>query len=64
MKLDGKVAIVTAAGRGIGRGIALSLAEAGADLVVNSYGEDTTASTAEAMSANDTTPAAMASGWP
>lgn len=50
-RLKGKVAIVTAAGRGIGRGIALRLAEAGADLVVNSYGEDTTRSTAEAVEA-------------
>lgn len=50
-RLEGKVAIVTAAGRGIGRGIALRLAEAGADLVVNSYGEDTTRSTAEAVEA-------------
>ncbi|HEY66478.1 MAG TPA: 3-oxoacyl-ACP reductase FabG [Caldilineae bacterium] len=33
--LDGKVAIVTGAGRGIGRGIALGLARAGADVVVN-----------------------------
>ncbi len=32
-KLDGKVAIVTGAGRGIGRGIAMTLAEAGADIV-------------------------------
>ena len=49
MKLDGKVAIVTAAGRGIGRGIALCLAEAGADIVVNSYSEENTAATAEAV---------------
>ncbi len=42
MKLEGKVAIVTAAGRGIGRGIALCLAEEGADVVVNSYREETT----------------------
>jgi len=33
-KLDGKVAIVTGAGRGIGRGIALELAKEGADIVV------------------------------
>lgn len=33
-KLDGQVAIVTGAGRGIGRGIALAFAEAGADVVV------------------------------
>jgi len=51
MKLAGKVAVVTAAGRGIGRGIALELAAAGADVVVNSYGEDTTASTVQAVEA-------------
>lgn len=34
MKLDGKVAIVTGSGGGIGRGIAICLAEEGADLVV------------------------------
>lgn len=45
MKLKNKVAIVTAAGRGIGRSIALCLAEEGADVVVNSYSEDTTART-------------------
>jgi 7-alpha-hydroxysteroid dehydrogenase len=33
-RLDGKVAVVTGAGRGIGRGIALGLAAAGADVVV------------------------------
>ncbi|UCD83392.1 MAG: SDR family oxidoreductase [Deltaproteobacteria bacterium] len=36
MKLKDKVAIVTGASRGIGRGIALCLAEAGADVVVAS----------------------------
>jgi NAD(P)-dependent dehydrogenase (short-subunit alcohol dehydrogenase family) len=35
MKLKGKVAIVTGSSQGIGRAIALSLAEAGADLIVN-----------------------------
>lgn len=43
MKLEDKVAIVTAAGRGIGRAIALCLAEEGANVVVNSFHEETTA---------------------
>ena len=43
MKLEGKIAIVTAAGRGIGKAIALCLAEEGADVVANSFHEETTA---------------------
>lgn len=35
MELEGRVALVTGASRGIGRGIALSMAEAGVDVVVN-----------------------------
>jgi NAD(P)-dependent dehydrogenase (short-subunit alcohol dehydrogenase family) len=35
-RLDGKIALVTGAGRGLGRGIALALAAAGAELVLNS----------------------------
>jgi len=33
-RLDGKVAVVTGSGRGIGRGIAIGLAECGADVIV------------------------------
>jgi 2-deoxy-D-gluconate 3-dehydrogenase len=34
LRLDGKIAVVTGAGRGLGRAMALALAEAGCDLVV------------------------------
>lgn len=39
MKLTGKIALVTGASRGIGRGIAVELAGAGAEVIIN-YGSD------------------------
>jgi len=48
-KLTGKVAIVTGAGRGLGRAMACGLAEAGADLAL--VGSTTTDATAQAVRA-------------
>jgi glucose 1-dehydrogenase len=40
MKLDGKTAIVTGASRGIGRAVAIALAEAGADVGINFHSHE------------------------
>jgi NAD(P)-dependent dehydrogenase (short-subunit alcohol dehydrogenase family) len=50
-RLFGKVAIVTGAGQGIGKGIALRLAREGADVVVAEYSSETAASTAHEIEA-------------
>lgn len=49
-KLDGKVAVVTGAARGLGQGMALALAEAGADIVaVDILSADDTAKQVKAL---------------
>ena len=51
MKLEGKVAIVTGAGKGIGRGIAHCLAEEGADIVINALHQETAGKVADEVKA-------------
>jgi 7-alpha-hydroxysteroid dehydrogenase len=50
-RMTDKVAVVTGAGRGIGRGIAVALAEMGADVVCAARTEKEIAATAEAVQA-------------
>jgi len=47
MKLDGKVSLVSACGRGIGKEIALTLAREGSNLIINSFSEENTQSLAK-----------------
>lgn len=51
MGLQGKVALVTGAGQGIGRGIALRLARDGADVAIVDWKQDRLATVAEEISA-------------
>ncbi|MDB5699180.1 MAG: 3-hydroxyacyl-CoA dehydrogenase [Alphaproteobacteria bacterium] len=60
--LDGKVALVTGAGRGVGRGVALALAEAGAAVVVNDLGVSLTGDGGDASPAQQVVDEIVASG--
>ena len=59
-RLDGQVAVVTGAGKGIGRGIALCLAEAGADVVVSARTRSDIDEVADAVRQTGTRAAAVA----
>ena len=61
-RLEGKVAIVTGAGRGIGRGEALLLAEEGAKVVVNDLGGSEAGEGADARPADEVMAEIVAAG--
>ena len=52
LRLDGKVALVTGASRGIGRAIAAAFAEAGAQVMISSRKEDALKEAASGMAGN------------
>ena len=49
MKLDGKVSLISACGRGIGKEVALTLAGEGSNVVINSLSEENTQTLANAI---------------
>jgi 3-oxoacyl-[acyl-carrier protein] reductase len=50
MRLKDKKAIVTGAGRGIGRFVAIAFAREGADILINYHGDDSPPEKVEAAS--------------